>query len=286
MPFKLSILMCAYNEERTIMQAIREVLEIGYPCDVELIVVDDGSTDATAKLIAQIRDPRVVTENHPDNRGKGAALLSGAALASGTHIIPFDADLEYVPEDIPKLLAPVLKGRTDVVYGARLFGCNTVYQSYRYALGNRLLTWLANLLFNAHLSDMHTCLKLMPLAMFRSLPLRETGFGLDTELTALLLKHGIRPFEVSVSYYGRSHVQGKKITWKDAFSCLRILLRVRLARNSRRPGTFVARAPAGLPEPPSIMPARGDLPRVAAFDPVCDSRAIAPSARRLSAVRR
>ena len=194
---KLSILMCVYNEENTIAQAIAEILEVKYPCDIELIVVDDGSTDATPDLIKQVSDPRIITYRHSSNSGKGAALLSALSLATGTHVLPFDADLEYDPEDIVKMLVPVLKGRSEVVYGARLFGCNTVYQSYRYAVGNRFLTSVANLLFNAYLSDLHTCLKLVPLAMFKSLSLSETGFGLDTELTALLLKNGVRPFEVS-----------------------------------------------------------------------------------------
>jgi len=123
-----------------------------------------------------------------------------------------------------------MKRRYEVVYGVRLFGFNTVYQSYRYAMGNRLLTRAVNILFDANLSDLHTCLKLVPLELFRSLTLRERGFGLDTELTAALLRLGIRPFEVPVSYYSRSHSQGKKINWRDAFACLAILLRVRTAR--------------------------------------------------------
>jgi dolichol-phosphate hexosyltransferase len=227
---KLSILMCAYNEQDTIAQAIAGILEIKYPCGIELIVVDDGSTDATPDLIKQVSDPRIISYRHSHNSGKGAALMSALSLATGTHALPFDADLEYDPEDIPKMLAPVLKGRSDVVYGARLFGCNTVYRSYRYAVGNRFLTRITNVLFNAYLSDLHTCLKLVPLTLFKSLGLSETGFGLDTELTALLLKNGIRPFEVSASYYSRSHSQGKKITWRDAIVCLWILFRVRMSR--------------------------------------------------------
>jgi glycosyltransferase involved in cell wall biosynthesis len=204
---KLSILMPAYNEENTVGRAVAEILGTDYPCDIELIVVDDGSTDGTTVLLA--------------------ALRSAAELATGTHLLPFDADLEYAAEDIPRMLEPVLKGRSDVVYGTRLFGVNTVYQSYRYALGNRMLTALANLFFDASLSDMHTCLKLMPAATMKQLSLSEIGFGLDTEMTALLLLRGIRPFEVPVSYYSRSHAEGKKINWRDAVRCVWILLRVR-----------------------------------------------------------
>lgn len=249
---KLSILMCAYNEERTIMRAITEVLAADYPCDMELIVVDDGSTDATSILLAHVDDPRVVVHRHAENRGKGAALISAASIASGTHILPFDADLEYSPEDITRIIHPVIKGRCDVVYGARIFGFNTVYQSYRYAVGNRILTRLANILFNAYLSDLHTCLKLIPLSVFRNLNLKESGFGLDTEVTALLLKAGIRPFEVPVSYYSRSHDDGKKISWRDAIACIAILLRVRLARRRQ------AKAIPDLAEQPGVLaPGRG-----------------------------
>lgn len=231
---KLSILMPAYNEERTVAWVIDEILSGDYPCDFELIVVDDGSTDRTQALLANIDDHRVRFIRHPENRGKGAALLSAASLATGTHVLPFDADFEYEPADIPRLLEPMMRGRCEVVYGVRLFGCNTVYQSYKYAVGNRLLTRVTNILFDSYLSDLHTCLKLMPLSMFRRLQPTETGFGLDTEITALLLRQGIRPFEVPVSYYSRSHAQGKKITWRDALQCLRILFRERLARPGRR----------------------------------------------------
>jgi dolichol-phosphate hexosyltransferase len=231
-PLTLSILVPAYNEEKTITQAIQGLLSVKYPCDVELIVVDDGSTDQTPALLAQVNDARVIVHRHSSNLGKGAGLISAASLATGSHILPFDADLEYSPDDIPKMLAPVIKGRCNVVYGVRLFGFNTVYQSYRYAKGNRVLTRLANLLFDACLSDLHTCLKLMPLSILKTSNLSEAGFGLDTELTALLLRRGIRPFEVPVSYYSRSHAQGKKITWRDAAKCVWVLLRVRLKSRS------------------------------------------------------
>jgi dolichol-phosphate hexosyltransferase len=235
-PIKLSILMPAYNEERTIGRVIEEILIGDYPCEIELIIVDDGSTDRTPVLLAElakIGDNRVIIYSHPTNLGKGAALRTAAALATGTHVLPFDADFEYEPEDIPRVLEPILKGRCDVVYGVRLFGNNTVYRSYRYAVGNRVLTRVTNILFDSYLSDLHTCLKLMPLSMLKRMTLTETGFGLDTEITALLLKQGVRPFEVPVSYYSRSHAEGKKITWRDAVVCLRILVRERLARRRR-----------------------------------------------------
>jgi glycosyltransferase involved in cell wall biosynthesis len=232
-PLKVSILMCAFNEQQRITQAIREVLCTTYPCPIELIVIDDGSTDATALLAERINDPRLIVHRHSENRGKGAALRTASSLATGTYILPFDADLEYSPEDIPKLINPIIKRRCSVVYGARLFGFNTVYQSYRYALGNRFMTRMASVLFDANLSDLHTCLKLVPLALFRRLALRETRFGLDTELTATLLRLGIRPFEVPISYYSRSHAEGKKINWRDALACIAILFKVRVRRRRR-----------------------------------------------------
>lgn len=156
------------------------------------------------------------------------------------------------------------------MYGVRLFGFNTVYQSYRYALGNRLLTTLANILFDANLSDLHTCLKLVPLDLFRKLTLRESGFGLDTELTASLLRLGIRPFEVPVSYYSRSHAQGKKINWRDAFACLGILFRVRMTR-LKRLCPAVAEEPQSDQRSPEAAAGRArhdrhELPNLAAFN--------------------
>jgi Glycosyl transferase family 2 len=230
---KVSILMCAFNEQQTIGRAICEILRLKYPCEIQLIVVDDGSSDSTWDIVTQIKDSRIIVHRHTKNRGKGAALRTAVSLASGTHILPFDADLEYCPKDIPKLVEPLFTGRFEVVYGARLFGYNTVYRSFRYAVGNKLLTATANVLFDSYLSDMHTCLKLVPLPLFRRLTLRENGFGLDTEITAILLRMGIRPFEVPVSYYSRSHAEGKKINWRDALACLRILLRVRATRKRR-----------------------------------------------------
>jgi glycosyltransferase involved in cell wall biosynthesis len=253
---KLSIIMAAYNEAATIIEAVEEVLEVDYPCEVELIVVDDGSTDATPQLLARLNDPRLVIIRHSANSGKGAAIRTAVAAATGTHMLPFDADLEYMPDDILRLIEPVLRGRYNVVYGVRLFGCNTVYRSFLYAVGNKLFTRTANILFGAWLSDLHTCLKLIPIDLVRHLPLRETGFGLDTELSVSLLRCGVRPFEIPVSYFSRSHEEGKKINWRDAVACLWILLRVRvkprsqfrhvseLARTVRRPAAVRSQSTA------------------------------------------
>jgi hypothetical protein len=230
---RLSIVMPAHNEERTVAHAISLVLDQPLPCWSELVVVDDGSTDATAELIAAFDDPRISFVRHPVNLGKGVAVLSGAKVATGTHLLVFDADLEYSPRDIPRLLAPIMGGNADVVYGARLFGMNTLYPSFRYALGNRATTLAANLLFDSCLTDLHTCLKLIPLDVFRSLSLSQRGFGLDTEITAELLRQGLRPYEVPVSYSGRSRAEGKHLTWRDGVRCLSVLGKVRLRGLSR-----------------------------------------------------
>jgi hypothetical protein len=226
---KLSILMTSFNEDATVARAIRSVLAQRYPCPVELVVVDDGSLRPVASLLEGFSDPRLTICRHEANLGKGAALRQAAALASGTHMVPFDADLEYDPADLVRLLDPVIAGRCDVVYGTRLFGANTCYQSYRHGMANRYLTLACNLVFDSCISDLHTCLKLMPLDLFRSFGLRESGFGLDTEITANILRTGARPFEVPVSYHSRSKAQGKKIAWQDGLECLCILARIRRA---------------------------------------------------------
>ena len=224
---KLSILLTVHNREATIAQAISGILNVDYPCAVELIVVDDGSTDGTSELLAKIGDDRVTVFRHRVHQGKSAALRTASALAVGSYLLAFDAGPEYSAEDIPRMLRPVLAGRCQVVYGARLPGYNTVYRSRRHVRGNRLLTLLANVLFDACVTDLHTGFKLMPRAIFDQLMLRERGAGLDTEMTALLLKQGVRPFEVPVSYYGGS-TSAAEISWRQAAACVRVLLRVRL----------------------------------------------------------
>jgi dolichol-phosphate hexosyltransferase len=224
---KLSILMPAFNEDHTITNAVATVLRQEYPCPVELVVVDDGSQIPVHRFLDRIEDPRLTVYRSEANLGKGAALRQGAALATGTHMVPFDADLEYDPADLVPMLQPVLSGRCDVVYGTRLFGANTRFQSYPHGIANKFLTLAANVTFNSYITDLHTCLKLMPLDLFRSFGLREVGFGLDTEITARILRTGARPFEVPVSYHSRSRAQGKKITWRDGIECLGIMARVR-----------------------------------------------------------
>ncbi|MGH3183762.1 MAG: glycosyltransferase family 2 protein, partial [Acidimicrobiales bacterium] len=172
---KLSVLMPVYNEAATLSSAVARVLDVKYPCDMELVLVDDGSTDGTDLLIGEL-PATVVTQSHPANRGKGAAVRTAASLATGDYVIVCDADLEYAPADIPALLGPILQGEADVVFGTRSFGSHTAY-SFWYVMGNWAVTMAANVLFNAWLSDLETCFKVMPLALYRDLDLREEGFG-------------------------------------------------------------------------------------------------------------
>lgn len=227
---RLSILMPVYNELATLTSAVREVLEVDYPCDVELVIVDDGSTDGTRDLYPSFADdPRVSVHMHKQNSGKGAAIRTAAAVATGDYIIMCDADLEYAPSEIPSLLAPVLRSDAEVVYGTRTFGSHNAY-SYLYVLGNRVVTTAANMLFNCYISDLETCFKLIPTAVYRELDIREAGFGMEAEITGKLLRRGFRPYEVPISYKSRSREEGKKLTWRDGVEALWILARERTAR--------------------------------------------------------
>ena len=226
---KLSILIPAYNEAATVGVAVKRLLDVRYPCDIELVIVNDGSADDTMDALSGIDDPRVVIAEHPVNRGKGAAVRTAAAKATGDYMLVFDADLEYSADDILSLLAPVQRGDADVVYGVRKFGASTAH-SFWFVIGNRINTFTANALFNTWISDLHSCLKLLPLSLFRELPVKENGFGLDTELTAMLLARGVRPYEVPIHYKARSREEGKKLTWGDGVAATWILFRVRLRK--------------------------------------------------------
>jgi glycosyltransferase involved in cell wall biosynthesis len=223
---KLSVLMPVFNEERTVASAIKRVLDVDYPCAMELVVVDDGSRDRTAAALAGIGDARMVVGSHPLNRGKGAAVRTAAGLATGDYVVVCDADLEYAPEDIPKLVQPVLDGDAQVVFGTRTFGSHASY-SYWYVMGNRGVTTACNLLFNCYLTDLETGFKLMPTELYRELDVREPGFGMEAEIAAKLLRRGIRPYEVPVNYRARGRAEGKKITWRDGVEAVWILGKIR-----------------------------------------------------------
>jgi glycosyltransferase involved in cell wall biosynthesis len=226
---KLSILMPVYNEARSIANAVKQALDVNYPCEVELVVVDDGSRDGTAEVLAALDDPRVSLVVHPRNQGKGAAIKTAVTHATGDYMVILDADLEYDPNDIPRLMEPVLDGRATVVYGNRIFGSHSAY-SFWYVMGNKGVTTAANVLFNSYIGDLETCFKLMPVELYRSLNIRSAGFGMEAEVTGKLLRRKIRPYEVPISYNARSREEGKKITWRDGVEALWILSRERMRK--------------------------------------------------------
>lgn len=226
---KLSILMPVYNEEVRLPEALKQALSVDYPCEVELVVVDDGSKDRTPEILAGLDDPRVRLVTHPRNRGKAAAIRTACDEATGEYMVILDADLEYDPRDIPRLLEPVLEGRAEVVYGNRSFGSHSSF-SFWYVMGNKFVTTAANVLYNCYLFDIETCYKLMPLELYRSLNIRAKGFGMDPMVTGRLLRRGVRPYEVPISYRARTREEGKKITWQDGVHALWILARERVRR--------------------------------------------------------
>ncbi len=230
---KLSILMPVYNEAETVQVAIKRVLDVTYPCPIELVVVDDCSNDGTSEILDGINDERMVKLRHPVNQGKGGAIKTAADAATGDFIMPFDADLEYSPEDIPELLKPVLRGEAEVVFGSRMFGSHSAY-SFWYVIGNKGVTTVANVLFNAYIADLETCYKLMPLELYRSLKVSSRGFGMEAEITGKLLARRLRPFEVPISYRARSREAGKKITWRDGVQAVWILTKIRMRAGSQR----------------------------------------------------
>ena len=224
-PF-LSVLMPALNEERTISQVLDTVL--ASPVDLEVILVDDGSTDRTWELMeARARDdPRVHAFRHAVNGGKGAAIRTALQKARGQVVLIQDADLEYDPADYPRLLEPMQDERATVVYGSRAFTSHTAY-SYWYVMGNRLVTLATNVIYNCYLSDMETVYKVMPRDVALSLHLQARGFELEPEITAKLIRSGHRIYEVPISYAARSRAEGKKLTAMDGVRAIRTLLRYR-----------------------------------------------------------
>jgi glycosyltransferase involved in cell wall biosynthesis len=225
----LSILMPVFNELDTVSTAIDQVLRASYPIDdVELVIVDDGSTDGTTELLSRrSKDPRVTLVFHEHNAGKGAAVQTALLHARGAYAAIMDADLEYDPSDIGKLLEPVITGEADVVYGTRGFESHSAF-SFWYVIGNKAVTLAANLLFNSYLADIMTCHKVMRTEIFRSLQLRSRGFDIEPEITGRLLAGGHQIYEVPVRYRARGRAEGKKLTAIDGLRVLRTLLECRL----------------------------------------------------------
>jgi glycosyltransferase involved in cell wall biosynthesis len=224
----LSILMPVYNEAPTAERAIEQVLEAELPLETELIIVNDGSSDGTAEILAGLDLPdRVTLLHHDNNGGKGAAIRTGLKVARGEFATIFDADLEYAPEDIGALLEPLIEGRANAAFGERVFDGYTSH-SFLYVMGNRFVTLVASILFNVYIKDLMTCHKAIRTDVFRMLPLREPGFAIEAEIAARLLQRGERVFEIPVSYRARSNEEGKKLTAVDGFRTVRTLLRCRL----------------------------------------------------------
>jgi glycosyltransferase involved in cell wall biosynthesis len=226
---ELSILMPVFNERETIERAIADVLDAEYPVDgFELVVVDDGSTDGTRELLRAGRWPeRVSVHEHASNQGKGAAVRTALAQAHGRYATIMDADLEYDPANIAHLIQPLLDGDARAVFGTRAFASHSAY-SFWYVMGNKGVTLATNLLYNSWLSDIMTCHKVMETELFRSLPLCERGFAIEPEITARLLRAGVRIFEVPITYRARSREEGKKLTALDGIRVLRTLARCRV----------------------------------------------------------
>ena len=250
----LSVLMPVYNEAATVRRAIQEVLETDLGTEIELIVVNDGSTDRTPEILASEPWPENVTVLHHDrNQGKGAAVRTALGHARGTWSAIFDADLEYDPADLGLLLPPLRDGRANAVFGVRAFDGYTSH-SFLYVLGNKGVTLAANVLFNVYLHDIMTCHKVMRTDLFRSLPLRARGFEIEPEITARLLQRGQRIFEVPIHYKARSTQEGKKLTSRDGLKVLATLVRCRLAPPAPAPTL----APA--PREGDELPVRGGGP--------------------------
>lgn len=224
---KLSIVMPVYNERNTIKEILRRVKQVDLgDLEREIIIVDDNSQDGTRNILAMEEDSITRVIYHTENRGKGAAVRSGYKAATGDLVVVQDADLEYDPEDFPRLLEPILKGNAQVVYGSRFTGPRKNMLFWHY-VGNRFLALTTNVLFNTTLSDMETCYKLMTREVLDSLDLKSDHFDIEPEITAKILKQRIRIFEVPISYAGREMEEGKKITWRDGIPALWTLFKYR-----------------------------------------------------------
>src|ERR1700682_1685850 len=225
--------MPAYNEAATVERALAAVLAT--PHEKQVILVDDGSTDGTQEIISRLskehKEVQVIA--HDRNRGKGPAVRTALAAATGDIVLIQDCDLEYDPNDYGKLLEPIERGDADVVYGTRAFASHTSF-SFWFVMGNKLVTLATNLLFNCYISDMETCYKVMPLEVARKLRLTARGFELEPQITGGLLNLGYKIYEVPVNYRARSRDEGKKLTWTDGVRAIQTLIMVRLSRNRDR----------------------------------------------------
>jgi glycosyltransferase involved in cell wall biosynthesis len=225
---KLSIVVPVYNEVATLEKIIAAIKAVDVGMEKEIVLVDDCSKDGTRELLQQlqVKDPTLAVYFHEVNQGKGGALHTGFQKATGDYVLIQDADLEYDPNEYPQLLAPLLSGRADVVFGSRFLGGGAhrvVF--YWHFVGNRFLTWLSNMTTNLNLTDMEVCYKVFKREVIQAIPLREKRFGFEVEITAKVARRHLRVYEVPISYYGRDYSEGKKIGWKDGVSAIRCILR-------------------------------------------------------------
>ena len=237
---KLSILMAAYNEEETLEACVEAVLKAPLPAGLEreLVLVDDGSRDGTWELAEQLARgrPEMRIYRQERNQGKGAALRRAIGLMTGDLAVFQDADLEYDPRDYARLLAPVLDGRAEVVFGSRFTGEERKVLYFWHTLANRFLTLLSNMLNDTNWTDMETCYKLFVADRLRAIPLVSNRFGIEPEITAKIARNGLRMFEVPIGYNGRRYEEGKKITWKDGLAAVWFIVRHRFSSNYADPG--------------------------------------------------
>lgn len=213
---KLSIVMPVYNEINTINEIIRRVMAV--EMEKELLIVDDGSTDGTKEILVGLNDPHIRVFIQEVNQGKGAAVRRGIKEATGEVIVVQDADLEYDPQEYHNLIAPILDGRADVVFGSRFRGGTVRVHLFWHYLGNRMLTLLSNMFTNLNLTDMEVCYKMFRSEIIKSIKLRSNRFGFEPEVTAKVARRRCHIYEVPVSYSGRDYSEGKKIGWKDALA--------------------------------------------------------------------
>ena len=227
---KLSVIVPVYNERSTVAEIIRRVRNAPVDLELEVIVVDDGSSDGSEKVLAALEDSSVRVITHAENSGKGAAIQTGWKAATGDLVIVQDADLEYDPADWPKLLAPIFAGKAQVVYGSRFTGERKNMLPLHW-IGNRFLTLVTNVLYRSTISDMETCYKLWDRRVLEGLTIRSRRFDFEPEITAKVLRRGYRIYEVPISYAGREIAEGKKISWRDGFQALAALVRYRFSRD-------------------------------------------------------
>lgn len=219
---KLSVLMPVYNERATLETIVGRVLAAPIDLDLELVIVDDGSSDGSSEVMDRLaaKDDRLLVFHQPVNQGKGAAVRKAIELASGDYALIQDADLEYDPRDFPALLAPLCDGRADVVYGSRFTGSEARIHLFWHQLANNWLTTLSNMLNNLNLTDMETGYKAFRMDLLKNIPIHSRSFGIEPEVTAKIARLGARIYEVPIRYHGRSYWEGKKITWKDGVVAL------------------------------------------------------------------